>query len=252
MIYLICGQKGTGKTLFLTSLLRKKKKQYSHIYSNFPISFMKKINHVDWVNFRFPPNSAILIDEAQLYFNSREFSKLTKSGIGMQLLDYLTMCRHYQVDIFFITQSANRIDLQIRELADYIYFLKCTYKIPFTKKPFLVRGVQFPDILEFEKYVNPNNFGNNSENRFLLKLIKRKDLKCYDTHFIEKAYFEKDLIVDVPWSDKQLLFVAQNKSTILYRILKKVKFNFKMFYIKFFKNKKNDIKKNIENEHKYF
>lgn len=169
----------------------KKRKEYSNIFSNFPVKFCKKIDHVDWVNYRFPKNSAILIDEAQLYFNSREFSKLTKNGVGMELLDYLTMCRHYDVDIFFITQSSNRIDLQIRELSDYVFYLKKTFKIPFIKRPFLTFGLEFIDIMEFEKYMNPNNFSSDFNCRYLFKFIHKKDLKQYDTHFIEQSYYEK-------------------------------------------------------------
>lgn len=191
MIYLICGQKGTGKSLYTISYLLKNKKKYSNIFSNFPVKFAKKINHIDWVNFRFPKKSAILIDEAQLYFNSREFSKLTISGIGMQLLDYLTMCRHYEVDIFFITQSSNRIDLQIRELSDYVFYLKKTLKIPFLNVPFLTFGLEFIDIIEFEKYMNPNNFASDFNCRYLFKFIHKKDLKQYDTHFIEETYLDK-------------------------------------------------------------
>lgn len=201
MVYLICGQKGTGKSLYTISLLMKRRKKYSHIFSNFPVKFCKKINHIDWVNFRFPKNSAILIDEAQLYFNSREFTKLTKNGIGMELLDYLTMCRHYDVDIFFITQSSNRIDLQIRELSDYVFYLKRTFKIPFLNRPFLTFGLEFIDIMEFEKYMNPNNFSSDFNCRYLLKLIHKKDLKQYDTHFIEQSYYDKSEIKLKNWCE---------------------------------------------------
>lgn len=192
MVYLIAGQKGTGKTLFTISFLMKNIKRYSNIFSNFPVKFCKKVSHIDWVNFSFPKGSAILIDEAQLYFNSREFSKLTKNGVGMQLLDYLTMCRHYDVDIFFITQSTNRIDLQIRELSDYVFYLKRTFKIPFINRPFLVFGLEFIDIMEFEKYINPNNFQSEFKFRYLFKIIRKKNLIQFDTHHIEQSYFDKE------------------------------------------------------------
>lgn len=194
MIYLIAGQKGTGKSLATISFIMKKRKNYDYFFANFPVKNFIKIDHIDWVFSRFPENSVILIDEAQLYYNSREFSKLTKNGVGMQLLDYLTMCRHYKVDIFFITQSANRIDLQIRELADYVYHIKKTYKIPFLRIPFLVKGLQFLDIMEYEKYLNPNNFSTDCKSSWYFKLITKKDLKMYDTHFIEPTYLDKKLI----------------------------------------------------------
>lgn len=251
MVYLIAGQKGTGKTLFTISFLMKHKKRYSHIFSNFPVKFCKKIDHIDWVNFQFPKNSAILIDESQLYFNSREFAKLTKNGIGMELLDYLTMCRHYDVDIFFITQSINRIDLQIRELSDYVFYLKKTFKIPFIKRPFLTYGLEFIDIMEFEKYMNPNNFQSEFKCSFLFKLIRKKNLIQFDTHHIEQCYLDKDKIPITTWSAGGTYSVTPPHVSILSILKFKLKFNF--FKIKNkFNIKRENIKRNIEKETKYF
>ena len=194
MIYIICGQKGTGKSLYTVNYFLKNKRRYNKIYSNKPIKDTYKIDSYNWVFQRFDTNCAIIIDEAQLYFNSREFAKLTKNGVGMALLDYLTMCRHYQLDIFFITQSIDRIDCQIRELADYVFYLKKTFK--FFNIPFFIFGYKFPDIMEFEKFVNPNNFSNQYNCRFLFSTVKFKSLKQYDTHFIDNEYFNKPKIKD--------------------------------------------------------
>ena len=247
MIYLICGQKGTGKSLYTISYLLKNRKKYTKIFSNFPVKFCHQIDHLDWVNFRFPPNSAILIDEAQLYFNSREFSKLTKNGVGMELLDFLTMCRHYKLDIFFITQSSNRIDLQIRELSDYVYYLKRTFKIPFLNRPFLTFGYKFIDIIEFEKYMNPNNFSKEYDFRYLIKFISKKDLLQYDTHFIEQSYYDKSEIDIIDWCAAPEVTGAHRFKLLS---LIKVKFKFLFFKIKnlfiilksnFVKNKEREI-----------
>jgi len=146
------------------------------------------------------------------------------------------MCRHYDVDVFFITQSSNRIDLQIRELSDIVIYLKKTFKIPFLKRPFMTFGLQFLDILEFEKYMNPNNFGGEFRFSYCFKFIKNKDLKQYDTHYIEKSYYEKDIIDIVEWSKDQ-----EKKEKFLYKI--KVKLSILLFkIINYFKRKK-DVKK---------
>ncbi len=226
MVYLICGQKGTGKTLFTISFLMKHKKRYEHIFSNFPVKFCEKVDHIEWVKYKFPKNSAILIDEAQLYFNSREFAKLTKNGVGMELLDYLTMCRHYDVDIFFITQSSNRIDLQIRELSDYVFYLKKTFKIPFINRPFLTYGLQFIDIMEFEKYMNPNNFQSEFKCSFLIKFITTKNLKQFDTHHIEKSYLLKRDIPQIAWSTGVTSGVTPSRIGIINLFILKVKYIF--------------------------
>ena len=85
-----------------------------------------------------------------------------------------------EVDIYFITQSSNRIDLQIRELADYVYYLKRTFKIPFLKRPFFIMGYKFPDIMEFEKFTNPNNFSREFNFRWLFKFIRKNDTEITD------------------------------------------------------------------------
>lgn len=246
MVYLICGQKGTGKTLFTTSFLQKHKRRYKYFFSNFPISFCYKLDSTSWVNFKFPEHSAILIDEAQLYFNSRKFSELTKSGVGMQLLDFLTMCRHYKVDIFFITQSANRIDLQIRELSDYVFYLKRTFK--FFNRPILTYGLQFIDIMEFEKYMNPNNFSNDFRCSFLFKFIMWKDLKSYDTFYIDKSYIEKEKIPILMWGSPAQESGGPHKRHFFINLMKQLYFKIKKFIFYFLSR----IKKNKENEFKYF
>lgn len=198
MIYLFCGKKGSGKSLSAINYLYKKRKKYTNIYSNFPVFFTKKIDSYNWVNFRFEPGSAILIDEAQLFYNSREFSKLTKSGIGNELLDFLTMCRHYELDIYFITQSVQRIDLQIRELSDEIIFIKKTFKI--FGRPIITFGFSFFDILELERYLNPNNFSKDFKFNYKFNLINKKVLKLYNTKYIDKNYILKDLYFGEKWT----------------------------------------------------
>lgn len=249
MVYLICGQKGTGKSLFTISYLQSHFKKYSYVFANFPVNFAKVINSTDWVKFQFPANSAILIDEAQLYFNSRKFSELTKSGLGMLLLDFLIMCRHYKVDLFFITQSSNRIDLQIRELSDYVFYLRKTIKI--FGRPILVFGKEFVDILEFEKYMNPNNFSNEFSYNFLIKIIRKKNLKAYDTNFIDKYYYEKKLIELNDWC------VPHTASAVAPPITKLsvLKTHFKFFILKLknvFHINKSKLKENQERELNFY
>lgn len=248
MVYLICGQKGTGKSLFTISYLQKNIKKYDYIFSNFPVSFAKKVDSLNWVKYQFPARSAILIDEAQLYFNSRKFSELTKNGLGMELLDFLTMCRHYKVDLFFITQSSNRIDLQIRELSDYVFYLKRTFK--FFSRPFLVVGREFIDILEFEKYMNPNNFSNEFKFRYIIKFIRKKNLKAYDTNFIDKSYYNKPRMIINSWLAPATCGVAPQ--LCIFSLIK-IKFKFLFFKVKnFLYIKRDKIKENKEREINFY
>ena len=201
MVYLFVGKKRSGKTCYCVSYLRKHSKKYSNYFCNFPLDFAYKIDPYTWMDFKYPKNSAIFIDEAQKFYNSRNFTELQKKGIGDKLLDFLTLCSHYDIDIFFITQSPNRIDLQIRELADVIFHIKHTFKTLFRKEPFLVFGYNFSDITDYEKFINPNNFSHQYNYRFTFKFIYSSDLKTFDTKYIYPDYLRKPNINFKRWSE---------------------------------------------------
>lgn len=63
------------------------------------------------------PGCLVVIDEAQLYFNSRDFTKQSNREIA----DWASTHRHYGYDVIFITQRAERIDTAVRSLADFKY-----------------------------------------------------------------------------------------------------------------------------------
>lgn len=56
-------------------------------------------------------HTLVVIDEAQLYFNARDWAKADR-----EFLTFLTQCRHVHTDIIFISQSSENIDKQIRRL----------------------------------------------------------------------------------------------------------------------------------------
>ena len=61
----------------------------------------------------------VVVDEAQLWFNSRNWAK-TDTG----LLTFLTQSRKVSVDMIFITQAASNIDRQFRVLGQYVWAFK--------------------------------------------------------------------------------------------------------------------------------
>ncbi len=67
-------------------------------------------NHVE-------PGGFIVIDEAQLYFNSRDFIKTANREFG----DWSSTHRHHGFDLLLITQRAERIDTSVRSLAEFRY-----------------------------------------------------------------------------------------------------------------------------------
>jgi len=83
----------------------------------------------------------VIIDEAQLYFNSREYAKLMTES-GKEFLAFLTQSRKEFTDVVFITQAIETIDKQLR--IQIQFEVKCrdisTYEIPviLMKVPFKV------------------------------------------------------------------------------------------------------------------
>lgn len=63
------------------------------------------------------PGSFIVIDEAQLYFNSRDWSKTENREFG----NWASTHRHHGYDLLLITQRSERIDSAVRSLAEFRY-----------------------------------------------------------------------------------------------------------------------------------
>lgn len=61
----------------------------------------------------------VIIDEAQLFYNSRDWAKADKG-----MLTLLTQSRKVGVDFIWITQSAGNIDKQFRVLSQYLWGYK--------------------------------------------------------------------------------------------------------------------------------
>jgi zona occludens toxin len=70
-------------------------------------------NFYDYVD----DGSLIVIDEAQLFFNSRDFSKQH----NREFADWSSTHRHKGFDVILITQRAERIDTAVRSLCDFRY-----------------------------------------------------------------------------------------------------------------------------------
>lgn len=199
MIFIYAGIVGSGKTLRAVCDSLKYEKLNCKIYANQYIegTFILPDN---WFDFRYEEGSLLIIDEAQLKYNCRDYSNKQRLETDKKILEYLTMCRHYGVDILFITQSLSRLDVQIRELATLVYRFKKTIKIPWLNLrkfkiqtfPILQIGRVFNDSVELDHYLNstsnPNDYG-----RLYLAFVNPKALGRYDTHIIDKSYMDRML-----------------------------------------------------------
>ncbi len=200
MIYIYAGKQGAGKTLRAVCDILKYDKWGSKIYANQYIKGTYKLLD-DWYNYRYDENSLLVIDEAQLSYNCRNYSDKDKKQMYEKILSYLTLCRHYRIDILFITQSLNRLDVQIRELATAIFRFSRTIRIPWLnlrrfkicRLPILQIGREFEDDVELQHYLNSVSGNYNAYGRLFLRFINFKALGMYDTHIIDKEYMDKEI-----------------------------------------------------------
>ena len=118
-ICVIVGNKGSGKTLYLTSVaidsIAMKKTVYANYhlkgipYIHFTEDMLKDISQLK-------SNSVILIDEGQMLADSYNF--LTMSARQVTLL--ATQLRKRGLDLYITTQRFKFITARLRELTDYI------------------------------------------------------------------------------------------------------------------------------------
>lgn len=153
MIKLFFGLPGCGKTTLLTKFaldaLNKPalRKKYPNVFSNVYLGRggvfddIIYISHLDLGKYDIR-NGLVLIDEATLAFDSRDYKRFSK-----ELVSFFLLHRHYNVDIFLFTQQWDGVDRKIRVITDRVYYV---YKGLFTGKWFtkfyrIPYGIIIPD-----------------------------------------------------------------------------------------------------------
>ena len=126
MVSLYFGLPGCGKTTFLTYIALKESKrllsgksQYKHIYSNIPLL----INGVtvitnECIGKYDLRDCLLLIDEATLFADSRDFKSFSKDKI-----EYFLEHRHFRSDIVLFTQQWDGVDRKIRTITDRVFYV---------------------------------------------------------------------------------------------------------------------------------
>ena len=203
-VTVIAGKTGSGKTMLATSIALDYLKNDIPVFSTYYIEGAN-ILPFDFYNYNFPENSLLIIDEAQIGLDSREYKNLSRSGISSLLKAKLSMHRHQKLDIIFITQNVEEIDAQIRRYCSELFFCSHTFlrrkitKNGFVILPYIQTFEVWPDILTYEQYkkridprISIRDYG--VVKRF--KIITHKVFNKYNTYQNDKtSYNLKDIDV---------------------------------------------------------
>jgi hypothetical protein len=177
-IYLITGKPGSGKTYYLAKKGKEFLEQGYNVYSNFPLKTSLPNYHF-YTNFQDlieVQHGIILMDEAQIYLNSRFWDKLPAS------FQYkLQQHRKHGLDIWGAVQHSNRLDVIFRELVNYYYEIK---KIGSNEKKAGGYG-KFPWGLFFlvEYDIKDANKLRRHLNSLSIYFLRKKIYEFYDTNF---------------------------------------------------------------------
>ena len=144
-VSLYFGLPGCGKTTMLSALALKgvRDKRYQYVYSNVHLNIPGVIFIDNECIGKYELRDCLLlIDEATLFADSRDYKQFSKSR-----MEYFLEHRHRNVDIVLFTQQWDGVDRKIRVITDRVYYVfkpfllghwltKC-WKIPY--------GILFPD-----------------------------------------------------------------------------------------------------------
>lgn len=211
------GLPGKGKTLTATMLalkhykkentlfkriIRKIKKQpviVNNVYSNFPICFNKrkkiycnKLNINDLMNqYKFQPNSLLVIDEVQLFYDSDEYKTFPRV-----IANFNQAHRHFLIkDIIYISQHPSRIIKKLRNVMSEYYRIKNLVRIPLLNIGWVSCRItyEFEDYdLAFTKDKDLKKLKEIKSKVFFMNF--RKVFNSYDTIYLLPLNEEKPLL----------------------------------------------------------
>ena len=118
MITLCFGSPRAGKSTYIAHLAYKNYGKRP-VYCNFDCAYSYKFSLSQLGYVQFPPGSLILIDEAGIEYNNRNYKDFPK-----HVIEFLKLHGHYKVDIMFFSQSWEDVDITIRRLAVNLYYLR--------------------------------------------------------------------------------------------------------------------------------
>lgn len=123
------GVPGVGKTTMAAYLAKKDLKKKLPVWSNVPIKGALQLDTAKDIGIHMLENGRVLIDEAGLEYDNREYKKFPKTAV-----QFFKLHRHYRLNIDVFSQSYDDFDKKIRSLAQRLYIV-----IPSAILPFFVK-----------------------------------------------------------------------------------------------------------------
>lgn len=122
MIEIVTGLPGSGKTLHVTERMLATRKAGRKVLANF--HSRKNVWQFGlWEDFKRAENALCVIDEAQMWLNSRMFKTNSIADLAV-----FQQSRKNGLDLVCIVQHEARLDVAVREVTSYIY--KCVKLFP--------------------------------------------------------------------------------------------------------------------------
>lgn len=210
MIVLIEGSAGSGKTFFMSRLLRSEWKKGTKIYPNFPLWYDEKRTNIQrWHHLDETfhlDNGIIAIDESQKFLDARRWASLP-----VAFTEKIAMHRHHHIDMYTTTQDFGHVDIRMRTNVHERYRCASLFRFPTNQryKPVL----QIIKIQQFKReFVNQkvkwsrigfgrltfiskfwtktyyNTYGDVGKEDYLCKLTYEKKAKTKGGEWIMKLY----------------------------------------------------------------
>lgn len=122
---LIMGKAGSGKSTLIAHIVRKCNKVNRPVFCNHHVLGAQKIDS-EYLGKYLYQDCTIIIDEAQIEFDNRNFKSFTK-----ELKFFFSNYRHFKCDVYIVSQSWEDLDIKIRRQATKMFIMQKSF-IPFT------------------------------------------------------------------------------------------------------------------------
>lgn len=183
MIEGVVGYPGNGKSYYCTNRAYKALKSGRKVFCSYYVKGAYKLTFDDLINYTFPPNSLVIIDESGRWFNSRKWASLPD-----EVFDLFTLHRHMKLDLLVAVQNFNRIDKSLREVIELVWWARNIGYLPF---------------FIYEGYYDVESVGLKGDYQLRSVVSKfSRSRKLYDTHAMSTA-IDKGYIPEIPWDAQE-------------------------------------------------